>query len=79
MTTVENSRRMLTRQQLLERYPFSYTTIWGWIKAGKFPAGRRIGTGRNGTVIWSEAELDAHDANLPRQRPTGNSRTPKAA
>jgi predicted DNA-binding transcriptional regulator AlpA len=77
MMTAKNEqtthRRIVTRKQLLERYaPISYVSIWSWIRAGKFPPGRRLGTGNNATLIWYSDELDAHDANLPVQRPKGS-------
>jgi predicted DNA-binding transcriptional regulator AlpA len=42
----------------------SRVTLNKWIKAGLFPAPRRIGTGKNGRVRWCQADFDTWVAGL---------------
>lgn len=74
MAQPEKKVQLLTRGEMLELVGgVSYVAVWQWIKQGKFPAGRAIGGGRNGPVMWLEDEvLDwimAQPKRIPGSRP----------
>lgn len=56
--------RLFTRKQLLEKVPFSYPTILGWMRRGEFPKALRIGEQR---VAWREDEVREWIESRPRQ------------
>jgi predicted DNA-binding transcriptional regulator AlpA len=55
----------LSREQILERVPYTYPTILKLIKAGQFPAPRKVGDSNRPT--WVEAEIDEFITNLPHR------------
>jgi predicted DNA-binding transcriptional regulator AlpA len=60
--------RLIDKQEVMAKCGVkSWVTIWSWIKAGIFPAGRVIG----GTLRWIEAEVDLALVNMPRRFPKG--------
>jgi predicted DNA-binding transcriptional regulator AlpA len=66
--------RLLTKAEVMAKCNIkSWVTIWSWIKAGIFPAGRIIGpaAGRRSTLRWIEAEVDLALVNMPRRLPKG--------
>jgi prophage regulatory protein len=50
--------RVLRRKQLLDLLGISSTTLWDWVRTGKFPAPIDIGGGN--TKLWLEEEIAAH-------------------
>jgi predicted DNA-binding transcriptional regulator AlpA len=46
--------RMIDKDELLRKVPFSFTTIWKWMGDGKFPLSRNCG----GKSTWVESEID---------------------
>jgi predicted DNA-binding transcriptional regulator AlpA len=58
-------KRLLSREELLDRVPLSYPTILKLIDADEFPAPVMIGS----RPFWVEDEVDAYIANLPRRPP----------
>jgi predicted DNA-binding transcriptional regulator AlpA len=56
--------RLLTKAQVLALVPVTFPTIWAWMRAGKFPRAKIIGT----RSVWVEAEIYAWIAARP-QRP----------
>ena len=63
--------KLITRGEVLERLGVSYPALWGWIRDGKFPAGRSIGFGKRSHVAWVESEVEEWIANRPLQLPKG--------
>ena len=61
--------RLLTRKQLLEIVPFSYTTIWELMRRGAFPKALRIGAQK---VAWRDDEVRAWIDCRPRQQLKGD-------
>lgn len=59
MVEVEVTEKFLSRAEVLKRIPISSVTLWGWVKAGKFPAPRSLsgGQGRQDRVAWLESEV----------------------
>jgi predicted DNA-binding transcriptional regulator AlpA len=53
--------RLLTRNEVMERVPVSYVTIWKWMQANKFPRSREVG----GKAMWIEEEIDSWIRNSP--------------
>jgi predicted DNA-binding transcriptional regulator AlpA len=58
-------RKTLRRQQVLERFGISNSTLNNWIKAGRFPAPIELGPN---VRAWLEEELDAVVERSVRQR-----------
>jgi predicted DNA-binding transcriptional regulator AlpA len=57
----KKAARLLSRREVMDRIGVSYTTLWSWMRLGKFPRSREIG----GKIAWIEAEVDRWIANLP--------------
>ena len=57
-------RRLISKRQLLERFPLSFPTIWKMMCQGRFPRARIIG----GKSVWFEDEIDAFLDTLPPRR-----------
>jgi prophage regulatory protein len=53
---VYTPRRLIRRDELKRRVPYSLTHVWRLERKGQFP--RRIVVGEN-RVAWDEAEVDA--------------------
>ena len=60
--------RLLTKAEILELTGFSYSSIWAWMRSGKFPRSLAV----SGRVRWREREIRAWLENLPRQRLKGD-------
>jgi predicted DNA-binding transcriptional regulator AlpA len=45
--------RLLNKKQVLALVPVTFTTLWSWIRQGKFPAARTVGS----KPMWIEAEV----------------------
>ena len=54
--------RLLLKPAVLDKVPFSYPTIWSWMRAGSFPRSVTIG----GRVGWYESEIEDWLASLKR-------------
>jgi prophage regulatory protein len=61
MTSLKKPERLLSRRETLDRVGVSYPTLWGWMRAGKFPRSRKIG----GKIAFLESEVDRWIAELP--------------
>jgi predicted DNA-binding transcriptional regulator AlpA len=61
MSATKKAARLLSRREVMDRIGVSYTTLWSWMRLGKFPRSREIG----GKIAWIEAEVDRWIANLP--------------
>ena len=55
--------RMLRKAEVLSRCGVSYTTVWRWVRSGRFPAPVKIGPR---AVRWRESEIEAWLAERPR-------------
>ena len=60
--------RLLTKAAVLEVTGFTYSTIWKWMRADKFPRSLAV----FGRVRWREREITAWLENLPRQKLKGD-------
>jgi prophage regulatory protein len=58
MSTEQASQglRVLRQKQILEKFGISASTLWQWVKAGRFP--KPVAVGPN-TVVWLQDEIDA--------------------
>ena len=65
--SLENDR-LLTRAAVLELTGFTYSTIWKWMRADKFPRSLAVFD----RVRWREREVTAWLENLPRQKLKGD-------
>ena len=45
--------KLLNKKQVLALVPVTFTTLWTWMRQGKFPAARTIGS----RPMWIEAEV----------------------
>jgi predicted DNA-binding transcriptional regulator AlpA len=61
--------RLIFKPELLELLHVSYSSIFGWMRAGKFPLPRVIGpgTGRTSRVAWYASEIQAWLASRPQR------------
>ena len=64
----ELSRRLVFKRELRERLGVSYTTIWQWMRDGKFPRSRQVGN----RVAWIDEDIEAWLDGLPPQRLKGD-------
>jgi predicted DNA-binding transcriptional regulator AlpA len=69
---IDSSVRLLTKGEVLALIGVSYPALWGWIRDGKFPAGRSIGFGKRSHVAWVESEVAEWIANRPLRLPKGH-------
>ena len=69
--------KLISRDEMLAMVGVSYAAIWGWIRDGKFPAGRSIGFGKRGHVAWVESEVHAWIASRPVRLPIGHKDNPE--
>ena len=51
---LSNPVRLIDRREVMRRVPFSYPTLWKWMRDGKFP--RALNGG--GKICWRESEID---------------------
>ena len=56
---------LLSRRQVERRTGLSRTSIYDYMRAGRFPTPLKVGPG---AVRWSSAEIEAWIATLPRAR-----------
>ena len=56
--------RLLDKREVMDIVGRSYTTIWEWIVAGKFPKARMAGK----KLVWLSTDIEAWIANLPPQQ-----------
>jgi prophage regulatory protein len=63
--------RFIHRAELLNRVGVSYTTIWTWVAAKKFPAPHELVSGdpKRARLAWLESEIDAWFASRPKRLP----------
>jgi predicted DNA-binding transcriptional regulator AlpA len=55
--------RLIDKTEPLRRVPFTYPTIWNWMRAGTFPRSRDTG----GKTTWVESEINNWIMNRPIQ------------
>jgi len=60
--------RLLSKAQMLQRIPFTYPTLWAWMRKGIFPRARQVG----GKTCWLESEINAWIAAQPLRRFKGD-------
>jgi predicted DNA-binding transcriptional regulator AlpA len=60
--------RLLSKAQVLDRVPVTFPTLWAWMRAGKFPRARIIGS----KSCWVESEVEAWIAARPLRRLKGD-------
>lgn len=65
------SNKLLNRDDVLDLIGISYPCLWGWIRDGKFPAGRDLGGGKKGHVVWIEEEVMDWVRSRPKRLPKG--------
>ena len=64
----DNDVRLLSRVEVLDRVGVSYPTLWGWMRAGRFPRSRELG----GKVCWIASEVESWMKSLPKTRLKGD-------
>ncbi len=60
--------RLLSKAQVLQRVPFTYPTLWSWMRKGLFPRARQVG----GKTCWLESEINAWITAQPLRRFKGD-------
>ena len=66
--------RLLTRAEVSRRTGATRSSIYRWMRENRFPLPLRVG---QGTVRWSEREIEAWVASLPRSHGDGIHRASK--
>ena len=66
------SDRLLSKSEICAITGFSFPTIWGWMRAGKFPRSRMIGSGGSSKSVWLSTEVEQWMAALPVRRLKGD-------
>jgi predicted DNA-binding transcriptional regulator AlpA len=59
-----DTERLIDKNQLRERVPLSFPTIWTMMREGRFPAARIVG----GKSMWLESEVAAWIASRPQRK-----------
>jgi predicted DNA-binding transcriptional regulator AlpA len=63
------SASLIFKPELLRLLGVSYASIFGWMRAGKFPLAREIGPGgRTTKIAWVRAEVEAWLAARPQRQ-----------
>jgi prophage regulatory protein len=60
--------RVLRRQQVLDKFKISASTLYSWIAAGRFPGPVAIG---ENTKVWLEDEIEALLIERAKERDRG--------
>jgi len=61
--------RLIFKAELLRLVGVAYSSIFSWMRAGKFPLAREIGPGGRATKIaWLESEVMAWLASRPQRK-----------
>lgn len=62
--------KLIFKPELLELLHVSYSSIFGWMRAGEFPLPRVIGpgTGRSSRIAWYASEIQAWLASRPQRQ-----------
>jgi predicted DNA-binding transcriptional regulator AlpA len=60
-STTDATPRLLDKAELLRRVPWSFPTIWAWMRAGTFPRSRMFGQ----KSVWLESEINDFISSLP--------------
>jgi predicted DNA-binding transcriptional regulator AlpA len=61
--------RLIYKPELLRLIGVSYSSIFAWMRAGKFPLAREIGPGGRSTrIAWLESEVHAWLASRPKRQ-----------
>jgi predicted DNA-binding transcriptional regulator AlpA len=66
--TNQSPPRLIDKNELLRRVPFTFPTIWTWMRAGTFPRSRHTG----GKTTWVESEVNEWILNRPIQKLKGD-------
>ena len=59
----DDGMRVLSKTEVMDRVDATYSSIWDWMRAGKFPRARALG----GKTVWIKSEIDAWIAALPKR------------
>ena len=65
--------KFLSRKQVCAVIGVTYPSVWSWIKADHFPAGRKLGlgSGNRNKIVWLELEVLHWMETRPLQLPKG--------
>ena len=55
---INNTAFYLTDKQVANRYGVHRTTVWRWVRTGKFPAPKSIS---DGCRRWADDDIAAHE------------------
>ena len=60
--------RLISKPEVLDRVGVTFPTIWKWMREGKFPRSRQLGS----KSCWIESEVEAWINALPTRRLKGD-------
>jgi prophage regulatory protein len=60
--------RLLSKVEVLDRVGVTYPTLWSWMRAGRFPRSRQLGS----KACWLESEVESWITSLPIRRLKGD-------
>jgi predicted DNA-binding transcriptional regulator AlpA len=61
---LDGNPKLLAKRQVLELLGCSANSLWRWVRAGRFPKGKMLGS----KTVWLSTEVEAFVAGLPSQR-----------
>jgi prophage regulatory protein len=64
--------RLLSKDDVCALVGVTYPKIWEWMREGRFPRSRVIGSKSNSKSVWLSTEIDSWIAGLPRRRLKGD-------
>jgi predicted DNA-binding transcriptional regulator AlpA len=72
--TAADSSRLISKAEVLARVGVTFPTVWAWMRAGKFPRSREIGS----KAMWLESEISEWIAGLPERKYKGDDQRRRA-
>jgi predicted DNA-binding transcriptional regulator AlpA len=72
LTRERAADRLLSKSEICALTGFSYPVIWGWMREGRFPRSRVIGSGGSSKSVWLSSEIEDWMQALPLRRLKGD-------
>ena len=70
--TPPTGEHLLDKHEVVALTGRSFPTLWAWMRSGKFPRSRVVGSGRSSKSVWLSSEIEAWMAKLPVRRLKGD-------
>lgn len=70
--TAASPERLMGKAEILALTGVSYPCLWEWMREGRFPRSRVIGSGGSSKSVWLRSEYERWAAALPRRKLKGD-------